>query len=149
MLVDTSSVQDQLEIRQILARYCHHCDDADFGALVSLFAADGEFVYGGRASRGSDELLAFFEKAQGRARQRGKHLTLNTVVDVVGDRATGLSDFLFIQLVDGVVTPAITGRYRDLLVRREGSWRIARREALPMDAPGSVPMRPGSVSGPG
>jgi hypothetical protein len=54
---------------------------------------------------GRAELLRFFEERQGRAEQRGRHLTLNTVVDVTGDTARARSDFFFLKYVDGRLTP--------------------------------------------
>jgi SnoaL-like domain len=70
-------VTDEQQIRRVLAQYCHHCDDGDFDALLRLFAADAELVYGERFCRGRAEVRAFFEELQGTAVQRGKHITAN------------------------------------------------------------------------
>jgi 3-phenylpropionate/cinnamic acid dioxygenase small subunit len=129
----SSPVTDELEIQRVLAQYCHRCDDGDFDALLALFAADEELVYGDRVCRGREELLRFFQEMQGPA-QRGKHLTLNSVIDIAGERASALSDFLFLRFVDGALTPVFTGRYSDLFVRLENRWRIVRREIIRMDA---------------
>jgi len=71
------------------------------------------------------------------------HFTANHVVTLDGDEATGVADVaLSIELADGTW---IRGGavYRDRYVRREGVWRITRREA------GSDfyydPLRPASV----
>ena len=126
---------DEQEIRRLLAQYCHHCDDGDFGALLQLFAADAELVYGERLCRGRAEVRAFFEDLQGTAVQRGKHITANAIVDVTGDQASALSDFLFLRFVAGELTPVFTGRYHDRFAREGDRWCIARREIVQLHAP--------------
>jgi ketosteroid isomerase-like protein len=126
---------DELEIRRTLAEYCHLCDDGDFDGLLALFAPDAVLVHGTVQASGHAEIRAFFVERQGRPEQRGKHLTVNTVVDVDGDHAEALSDFLYLQLVGGDVMPGSSGRYRDDLVRLDGGWCFARRQIVPMDVP--------------
>lgn len=122
---------DELEIRRLLAEYCQLCDDGDFAALTERFAPDGSFVFGESISTGRDELRRWFEVSQTPER-RGKHLTVNVVVDVDGDRADVVSDFLFLMVREGAVTPLITGRYHDDLRRVDGRWLFQRREATSM-----------------
>jgi hypothetical protein len=126
---------DELGIRRTLAEYCHHCDDGNFDELVALFAPHAVLAYGDSQALGQAELRAFFLERQGLADQRGKHLTLNSVVDIDGNRARVLSDFLYLRIVDGVLTPVYAGRYRDDLVGADGRWRFARREILRMEEP--------------
>jgi 3-phenylpropionate/cinnamic acid dioxygenase small subunit len=124
-----SDVANELAIRQLLATYCHHCDDGRFAELLQLFAPDGCFVRGATTITGHAALRAFFEDRQGRPEQRGRHLTVNTVVELDAGRARALSDFVHFRFVDGRITPAVAGRYRDELVRMDdGRWRFARRE---------------------
>jgi hypothetical protein len=119
----------ELEIRRVLAAYCHHCDDARFAELLGLFAPDGCFVRGTMKVAGHAALREYFESRQGRPEQRGRHLTLNTEIDIDADQARALSDFVYLKFVDGRITPIIAGRYRDDLVRmQDGRWRFARRE---------------------
>jgi hypothetical protein len=73
----TASVQDDLDIRRMLALYCHRCDDGAFDAVVSLFTADGALIYGERKAHGPAEIRAFFDEFQGTPDKRGKHLTMN------------------------------------------------------------------------
>jgi hypothetical protein len=129
------SVADELAVRRILAEYCHFVDDAEFADLVDLFSPDGELVYGSVAARGPDELLTFFADRQGRPEQRGKHLTMNTVVDVRGDTAVARSDYVHVMPAGGELVPVRAGRYRDELVRLDGRWRLRRREILPWPPP--------------
>jgi len=129
--MESSVDSDQRRIREVLAAYCHRCDDGDFTTLADLFAPEGAFVYRGEVASGRSAVERWFEAAQGRPSQRGRHLTVNTVVDLQGDRAKVLSDFLFLRCVDGTVTPAVVGRYQDDFARVGGQWLIERREVQP------------------
>jgi ketosteroid isomerase-like protein len=124
---ERTALHDELAIRRTLAIYCHHCDDGDFAELVDQFTPDGSFAYLGEVVTGLEHLRAWFENRQPPER-RGKHLTTNTVIDVDGDRAHAVSDFVFLRLLDGSPSPAIAGRYRDELHCINGRWLIYRRE---------------------
>ncbi|ABW12147.1 conserved hypothetical protein [Parafrankia sp. EAN1pec] len=130
-----SALLDELAVQATLAHYCHRCDDGDLAGVVALFTPDGVFSFDGRTARGSQALLEFFQSSQGRPDQRGKHLTVNTVVRPDGDVARSVSDFVFLRAGAEGLVPAIVGRYHDELVRLDGEWRIARREALSMEQP--------------
>jgi len=128
---------DEPGIRRTLASYCHHVDDGRFTELVDLFVPEGCFVVDATPITGRAELLRFFEERQGRGEQRGRYLTLNTVVDVTGAVARARSDFLFLKYVDGQLAVVRAGRYEDELVRIDGTWRFARRRVedwVPADA---------------
>jgi hypothetical protein len=118
-----------LHIQRALASYCQLCDDAEFSLLARVFAPEGVFVFAGQEVVGRDALGAWFERAQP-PKRRGKHLTSNAIVDVEagGDKASAVSDFVFVQVVDGAVKPQMAGRYRDWFVCLNGDWLIERRE---------------------
>jgi hypothetical protein len=130
-----ATAADELAIRRTIAEYCHRVDDGRFVELVDLFAPDAELVYGTISPRGADELLAFFRERQARPEQRGRHLTLNTVVDVGAGTATALSDYVQLVAMDGALVPVRAGRYRDELVHHDGRWRFWRRVIEPWPAP--------------
>jgi len=129
-----TSLRDELAILRVLAAYCQLCDDGNFADLVEQFTPDGVIAFGDDAVTGRQELHAWFERRQTPER-RGKHLTFNPIVELGGRRARAASDFVFLRLVDGVPTPAITGRYRDELRREAGHWRIERRDIEVLQAP--------------
>ena len=127
--MDTRQVADELAIRELLAAYCHRCDDGRFSELLDLFAPGASVVLGTATVAGHAALREFFEDRQGLPEQRGRHLTVNSVVEIDGSRARALSDFVHIKFVDGRLMPVLAGRYRDDLVRMEdGRWRFARRQ---------------------
>jgi 3-phenylpropionate/cinnamic acid dioxygenase small subunit len=126
--MDAATIAADLEIRRLVAEYCHAVDDGDFDGLLSLFAAEATFRFGDRSYEGEARIRRFFEATQ-QPEQRGKHLTTNVVVRVEGERAEVGSDFVFVRIVDGVLRPLLTGRYADDVARLGGRWVFERREA--------------------
>jgi ketosteroid isomerase-like protein len=127
-----SDVIASLRIQRTLAAYCQLCDDGEFRRLAEQFAPDGSFVFAGEAVTGRAALERWFEAAQP-PRRRGKHLTANAIIDVEGDHASVVSDFLFVRVLDGVPALQIAGRYRDIFVRIGDGWLIERRDVKTMD----------------
>ncbi|MCM3886204.1 nuclear transport factor 2 family protein [Frankia sp. R82] len=125
----SDAVADELAIRDTLSRYCHLLDDGKLADVVALFTPDAVFAFGAE-HRGAAELTAFFEKSQGTAEQRGRHVTVNTVVEIDGDSAVAVSDFLYFGLGSPAPEPRLIGRYTDTLARDGDRWRIARRDAV-------------------
>ncbi len=122
---------DELAVRRTLAAYCHHLDDGDFSGLAHRFTEDGSYTYGTAHVSGRDSLESWFAEMNPPER-RGKHLTMNVIVDVEGDRAVAHSDYLFVRVVDGTPTPLFSGRYRDELLRAGGGWLISSRVVTPL-----------------
>jgi 3-phenylpropionate/cinnamic acid dioxygenase small subunit len=122
------------EIRNLLGRYCEIMDAADWAALGELFA-DGQLATedGTVFAAGADAVRRRYE--QGTRLYDGSprtcHVTANSIVDIDidrGDTASARSSYVVFQQVDGfALQPIITGRYRDDFVRRDSSWRFARR----------------------
>jgi hypothetical protein len=130
------AIEDQFAVRATLARYCHRCDDGDLTGVVALFTPDGVFVHGGRTARGAAELLDFFRHTQSRPSQRGKHVTVNAVLEPgVNGLVRVVADFVFLRFAGDRLVPAIVGRYHDEVVRVAGAWRIARREVHTLEKP--------------
>ena len=119
---------DELQISRVLARYCHLIDDGRFDDVVALFTADGSFAFGDLAATGHAELRSWFEQMQP-PELRGKHLTTNVVVEVDGDEAVVVSDFVFFAFRERRLVPMVAGRYRDELTRVDGGWLIRRRDS--------------------
>jgi uncharacterized protein (TIGR02246 family) len=128
------SVQDELGIRRTLAAYCQLVDDGDFAAVAQQFAPDGSFASGGTAATGRDAIVDWLD-ANHPPSQRGKHVCVNPIVDIDGDRAAVVSDFLFLNWKGGALTTAAAGRYRDVFVRIDGHWRIERRDVDMLQRP--------------
>jgi uncharacterized protein (TIGR02246 family) len=112
-------------IRRTFARYCHSCDEGDWDRFAQLFEPDATFSVMGRTHEGRDAIRAFMEVAQG-PDARGKHVLAQSDIDVDGDDATAVTDYVFITKAKAITS---AGRYHDRLRRSDdGEWRIASRE---------------------
>ena len=87
---------DGVAVERVLGTYCHRVDDADFDGAGALFTANGTFAFGGEVAAGPDGVARWLRSMQPPER-RGKHITANVVVDVDGDAASALSDFMFVR----------------------------------------------------
>ena len=126
----TVTPADDAAIRQTLARYCQLCDDGDFDHWVDVFTEDARFTAVGRTYTGRAALKAFMEEAQS-PEKRGKHLLGQPVITGVGNRASGVTDFVFVRRAPDGGGYAVTaaGRYLDTFQRcADGAWRIRTRE---------------------
>jgi hypothetical protein len=126
-----SEMTDQECIRRVLAEFIQLRDDKRFAEWVDLFTKDGTFEYGAHHLVGRS---AIRENVQALLRNdRGKHLCVNSIIDVSGDTASVSSDFLKVNPIDdgtGVTGYGIgtMGRYEDHFVRQGGEWKIAKRK---------------------
>jgi len=119
---------DHEAIARVVARYCHLLDDGRWDEFADIWAEDAEFVLGGETTRGRDAIRASIEATQPPER-RGRHLAVNVEVDVDGDEASAVVDFMFwARDREGKAKLMFLGRYDDRLVRSDGGWRFARRE---------------------
>ena len=116
-----SDGEDLHQILGLLAEYAASVDEGRWSDLRALWAEDPELCVFGASHRGSDAIEAFL-----RAARRGKHITAVPRIEFEGDRARSVADFVFFAAPD--LTPFAAGAYRDEWRRRDGRWRLARRE---------------------
>lgn len=114
-------------IRRTLARYCQTCDDGRFEEFAACFTDDAVMTALGNEVKGRAAIQAWMAKAMPPER-RGRHVTVNSVIDVSGDTATATSDFVFLAIAEGKFRVTSAGRYRDELRRVDGDWQFARRD---------------------
>lgn len=127
-------LEDREEIRRLLVDYAAALDARDMGAYSALFARDGEWIGAtghGRTPAGIramlEERLAPNPPAPGATH---RHVVCNERVDLDGDRATAVSTWTLVTRMPGDVPQfTLLGTYRDTLVREDGRWRFAAREA--------------------
>jgi 3-phenylpropionate/cinnamic acid dioxygenase small subunit len=120
---------DEECIRQVLARFIQLRDDKQFEDWVQLFTEEGTFRYGATTLVGRADIRANVEALL--RDDRGKHLCLNSIIELSGDAAQVSSDFVKINPSDdqsGTFEIVVMGRYRDEFVRRGGTWEIASRQ---------------------
>ncbi|HET7531037.1 MAG TPA: nuclear transport factor 2 family protein [Mycobacteriales bacterium] len=112
-------------VRDLLARYNFYGDRGRFDELLELFADEATLVTDGATYVGRAAIRQLFTGAVDDDPQRIRHFTSTVVIDLVADdRVTARSYF---QVLAGAGLDH-WGTYRDVVVRLDGQWRLARRE---------------------
>ncbi|MGI9603005.1 MAG: nuclear transport factor 2 family protein [Acidimicrobiales bacterium] len=127
-MTDTGRVMAELEIRNLVARYCHAYDQGRVDEYCELFVEDASFqVPPDITADGADQIR---EKIAAGAvgAPPAQHVTYNTVIDVGDDgSAKGWSDFMYVA-AGPENTISIVGRYLDDFVLHDGTWKFQRRQ---------------------
>jgi hypothetical protein len=113
--------EDLREILGVLAEYGQSLDEQRWPDLREVWTEDAELAVFGRAHCGRDAIEAFMRGAV-----QGKHVTGVPRVEIDGDRARSIADFVFFRAPD--LAPFTAGVYRDEWLRRDGRWWLVRRE---------------------
>ena len=137
----TLSAADRLEILDVITRADQAASDRDAEAYVQLFAADA--VLDGAQGRhaGREALQAAVGPVWAAEGPATLHLTLNPVIEDLDDgqgRRVAVRSVLLIVAPGPPATIHTAAPITQILVRRNGSWDIARRTVC---VPG--PARPG------
>jgi hypothetical protein len=124
-----NALEDKDSIRELLAHYCFLLDGFRLGEFASLFTADGEWISrNGQATgpEGIEHLLRGLvpEPAPGRRR---KHFTANIVIELAGDSAKVVSNFLVVRDSETGPAIAVAGTYDDTVVRTSDGWKFKSR----------------------
>ena len=119
-------------IRRTLAQYAHCHDNRDVEGYVGLFAQEGRFVgAAANASHAGHPAIRTFitsTYANQPANRRTKHLCGNSLIDMAGDTAEAITDFVaYERLGEEPWRVHTIGRYYDRLILVDGEWRFAER----------------------
>lgn len=122
---------DRLEAESALHRlvhdYCVGADHRDRARWAAVWVEDAVWETSPDRVVTGVEAICDAVAQQWKAFPIMQHATVNHVVDIDGDRATGRSDVVvLVQLQDGRWI-AGGGTYQDVYRRDDGSWRIVRR----------------------
>jgi hypothetical protein len=122
-------LQDQLAIRELVARYNYAIDEGRAEEWVATFVPDGTFESSALGKHsGAEALLAF---ANGYiAAVNGRHCTSDFVIDVDGDDARSRC---YLIAVNNTAAPvvSVTAVYEDVLRRTADGWRFVHRRVVP------------------
>jgi uncharacterized protein (TIGR02246 family) len=117
-------------IRELMASYAYALDSCRFADVAALFTEDGEWTTNYGSARGRARIAALLEgnvPKPGEGPQR-KHYITNIIIRLDGEKAKATSDYLVVRESAGGLLPVMGGRYKDDLVKQDGSWRFARKE---------------------
>lgn len=126
---------DREQIRDLLARYPMAFDDRDWVAWEEFWTEDLVWVVDGQAIEGLDAVREFMVDCLPDD-YGSKHLCGAPVIELADDRLTATARTDVVWIAQNYEN-TIVARYVDALVKRDGRWRISRREEV------VVPYRPG------
>jgi SnoaL-like domain len=141
--VDIAELLAEREILRTMHRYAHTLDYGDVDGFVDCFVEKPDYRFSSRSggsATNAEELAGFVRRYRHAPEQFNKHVMIDPIITVTGDRATVTSYYLFIQ--DGASGPHIAsyGRYADVLVRCDDRrWRFESRHIQ------NEAMRPGFI----
>lgn len=123
-------LEDERAILRTLHAYGHTIDSGDEAGWVGCFTEDGVFAATDwfRVS-GREELKAFIAEHTRPPDPAHKHLVIEPLIALDGDRATCVSYFAVLMHHDGEPVLRVFGRYHDRLRREDGGWRFEERLA--------------------
>jgi|ERR1700722_12870689 len=137
---------DRVAITRLLCAYCDAVDANQTEEIIALFTAEAVFDIGyGRIYTGHAELATLFRQLD---RYRATSHDLSTVVIDFDDDDTARCRshvYAFHLRADDGAPVHLWGRYRDVVVRTDGEWAIARRRLRAAAELGATPAdgRPG------
>jgi ketosteroid isomerase-like protein len=127
----SSAAEDELAVRNLIAKVARLADGDDVDAYVDLFTPEAAWEMPGAAVHGHDEIRAgSIERRKAGLVGSGaatRHVVTTSVVTVDGDTAGAESTFQF--FVDTTTMPRLSmiGTYQDHFVRTDAGWKLARR----------------------
>lgn len=129
-LTHSLTVEDRLELQELIARYSLARDDKRFDDLLTYFAEDGEFERIGKVISGIDDVRAFFLNSADRY-DFTNHVTHSQVLDPVPSpdgrpRVKGVVSGHAELVLKGEAHFAAY-RYYDEYVKDGGRWLFKRR----------------------
>jgi len=118
-------LQDVEDIKKLKARYGYSVDCQDYDAVMKCFAKECNADYGlfGKCNN-RDEIEKWFRGTVPKAMPFCLHFIENPIIEVNGDRATGVWYFN-VPLTNGETNEAswMTGKYEDVYIREDGKWK--------------------------
>jgi 3-phenylpropionate/cinnamic acid dioxygenase small subunit len=141
----SAEVTDRLAVTDLLYRYAELIDAGDFDGVGELLARSTFAGTRSPTTSGAAAITKLFaattrryavpDVAGGAAPATGtprtRHLVLNPLVEVSGDRstATARSTFCVVQATETVpLQPIVVGRYSDTFSRDDNGWYFTARE---------------------
>ncbi|MBY0421688.1 MAG: nuclear transport factor 2 family protein [Parvularculaceae bacterium] len=126
---------DHLDIRRVLAEYCHACDRADGAMMAALYAGDDSFDDHGSVKAPGPEYAGIMTKLIEERTEAAWHILGQSIINVDGDRAAAETFFLAyfrLRAADGGAPQLnqLAGRFVDRLQRIDGRWKIKHRTCV-------------------
>jgi ketosteroid isomerase-like protein len=122
------ALEDQQAIMRRLHLYGHSLDYGERDVWLECFTGDALLEWPHGTFVGSREIARAFDEHSHAPETVHKHVVVDPVIDVDGDRALVRSYFARLDERPGGPIIRSIGRYRDVLVRSgDGDWRFEER----------------------
>jgi ketosteroid isomerase-like protein len=133
--VNDLTVQDRLDIQELMAVYSRCIDFGGWDELPELFTDDCTLDFGKvmGTHEGKDAVRAFAGMLKG-ASLTMRHYVTNCIITGTSDEAQATTYVLAFTGQLGSLTPT-TGRYEDVLRKVGGRWRLHHRRGI-IEMPG-------------
>lgn len=125
-----AELADHFAITDVLHEYCEAVDELRVDDLLAVFTEDCRFDRGnGNVYLGRSSLGDFFGEGLKRYDATSHHLS-NVRIALVDERTATASSYVYAShwYVGDAETRELWARYRDILVKVDGVWRIAERK---------------------
>jgi hypothetical protein len=125
------SIEDRLEVMDLLARYAECVDTADIGGYADLFLPDGVVQHSAGTVQGREAIRVWVAglEQEGRIGPKSnlKHFLGLPVIRGDGQRCTARTYVLIPrQMETGEISTRLAGTYRDEIVKQDGHWLFER-----------------------
>jgi len=127
----TITVEDNLAIAELVARFAHYSDFGDWDALAKLYVPEVETEMEGIALRfrGIDEQIEHAKVSEQQTQGKNRHYNFNLFLSE--DDGEVQANYMFMNVNAGTAPMAgqivVAGRMRDTVVKTDDGWKIARR----------------------
>ncbi len=121
------SVDDRLEILDLVTRYNHAVDSGDVDTRADTFTEDGVWDSGTAGVISGREAIREHARTRAPFSHTWKHWTNSPIIEGDGDSAT-IRQYLCLLGIDGDPRPRMIGTYEDTLRREPEGWRFAVRK---------------------
>jgi ketosteroid isomerase-like protein len=125
------TVEDRLEIAEVIARFAHYSDYGDWQALRTVFTDDVVTEPQGVpvVFRGVDAQIDHARHSAEQSGGKNRHYYYNLFIEV--EEGEVIARYMFSNVNAGqevFAAKAVTsGRMRDIVVKTAGGWKISRR----------------------
>ncbi|MDV3127414.1 nuclear transport factor 2 family protein [Mycobacterium sp. 21AC1] len=129
-MTQTDELASRLAVTELLYRYAELIDAGDFDGVGHLL---DRATFAGAAT-GAQAIAKLFASTTRRYPEhqntpRTRHLVLNPIVDLDGERADARSTFVVVQHTQTVpLQPIVVGRYFDAFAHDEHGWYFTERK---------------------
>jgi hypothetical protein len=119
------TVETDLAVRRLIARYSHLIDDGNAAGVAELFTAEGKVIIGETQHAGREGIVAWLANSGG----GGQHQVTNVAVSNGSAEGTfhALSDLAFLRRDGDAWATRAVGRYHDTIVEDGGALRFTQR----------------------